>query len=74
MALGEAQKVTADVGSEELKLVRLELNKLLDAFDTLAAASQEADFASFKTAAAAIDTTTLRKIVAALELPKRPSV
>ena len=73
MALGSDQKVVEDTGSEIVKLSRLELNKLLDAFDTLVAATQLADFATMKTAAGLIDTTTLRKLVAAHERPAAPA-
>ena len=72
MALGSDQKVVEDTGSEIVKLSRLELNKLLDQFDALVAATQLTDFAAMKAAAALIDTTTLRKLVAAYEIPAAP--
>jgi hypothetical protein len=72
--LGSPQKIIEDLGSEEMRLVRLELNKLLDAVDVLVAASQEADFATFKASAAAVDTTTLRKLVATHERPAAPRI
>ena len=72
MALGSDQRVNDDTPSEVVRVSRLELNKLLDAFDVLVAASQEADFATFSTSAAAIDTTTLRKVIVAPERPAAP--
>jgi hypothetical protein len=66
------QPVVADLGSEEVTLTRKQLNNLLDAFDALITASQAADFATFKTDAAAIDLSALRKIVATHELPTPP--
>jgi hypothetical protein len=73
MTLGTDRKVVEDTGSEIVRLTRLELNKVLDAVDGLVAASQLADFAAFKAAAAAIDTTDLRKLVASVERPAAPA-
>ena len=69
MALGTEVKLPEDTPSEMVRLSRLELNKLLDAFDALVLSTQEADFAAMKVAAALIDTTTLRKVIASVERP-----
>lgn len=73
MALGSDQKLPEDTGSEIVRVTRLELNKVIDAVDALVAATQLADFASMKAAAALVDTTALRKVVATRERPPAPS-
>lgn len=69
MALGTEVKLAEDTPSEMVRLSRLELNKLLDAVDALVDATQLADFAAMKAAAAAIDMSTMRKVVASIERP-----
>jgi hypothetical protein len=73
MALGSDKKIIEDTPSEIVLQTRLELNKLLDSVDALVEATQLADFATMKAAAALIDTTTLRKIVATIERPPAPT-
>ena len=72
MTLGTDRKIVEDTGSEIVRLTRLELNKILDAMDALVAATQLADFAAMKAAAALIDTAALRKIVVTYERPAAP--
>lgn len=73
MALGSAQKVIEDVGSEELRLTRRELNAALQFIDDIVQAATTAiDGDAFRVAVASLDPSALKPIVAALERPAAP--
>jgi len=88
--MATTKKIIADLGSEELKQVRLQVNNLVDAVEGLKVAtianadaggtytSAEQDLINeIKTAlnaVAAVDLTGLRKLVATLELAAAPSI
>jgi hypothetical protein len=68
------KKVVADLGSEELKQVRLQLNHVIDVLDAIfVQVAGNVDYAAFQTDAALIDVSALRKIVSTLELPEAPT-
>lgn len=71
MALASPHRIVEDDPSEVVRLTRKELNKLLDAFAVLVAASQEADFAAFKAAAEDADV-ALQKVLTSFERPTFP--
>ncbi len=74
MALGADNKIIEDTPSEMVRVSRLELNKVLDTLDTLIdGIANAADAAAIIAVAAAIDTTTLRKVVATIERPAAPA-
>ena len=85
--MATTQKIVADLGSEEVRLARLQLNNLVDASEGLqVAVIASADATDLATAitlvneikaslnvVAAIDLTALRKLVAAFEVPAAPA-
>jgi hypothetical protein len=80
MASWRTQPVLADVGSEELKKLRLSYNSLLDVvgdlLDALEAASDVAAVNAAATAALAaveVDTAGAKKVGAEPNIPERPS-
>lgn len=66
-------KIPVDVGSEELRLTRLQVNALLQFVDDLLAAIAASDVAgNLKAGVAAVDVSVLEKVVGRKEPPAPP--
>lgn len=76
MALGTTRTIVEDLGSDEVRFVRLAMNNIADALESLADELEGA--ASFAAAQTAITNTVqplvaeIRKVVASLERPLPP--
>ena len=67
------QRVLADIGSDEVRLTREQVNLITNFIDLFKAGVAGAvDFAAFKVAVAALDTTGLRNLVAEPNIPAPP--
>lgn len=56
--MATSQTVVGDTPSDEVRILREQVNRLTTQVEALLAATQEADFATFKTTSAGISTTS----------------